>query len=1745
MSNIHNEDEFLFQEEESSTDERKLKFVSGKVDIIKSKELGRIIFKPYTIHHFVTQLNLLINRSLLEVEKQIHKEKYIKDYTGFDKPTIPSYVKKTVLMNHFQCEINKGTNDKPYMVTAHPYVKALNLDRKNEEHQPWSSFKDMISSFKVTDVRTDSLSQVMDKLRDVGFINAYSDGNPMFRYFCNQKKHPLYDPSCGEDHIIISSNINKGNRSKKSPSSGGTDDKVNMQNVDTYFKAFNFDEWSMNKDTVELQGVLNVHGLLVPHLDEEKCETTLRNTRLSSDKEFKYVYLLSPAHSLAESIFDRMLNMTKYKDTDIEIYLLNNTVEACLRDRQLPNSCYNRTFKDLSRLRFTPMPTMKDPKTWEDILANTSDMYQKSLSNHKYRGSHRFNLLDSTFIDKAFGDSYSVKGLDVKFYRFIRQKYGINFRMISEDLMDKGVFGISGIAWENYIKEHVLTDVSFTYMLSDNQELQMKNSVALDSQMFIPFDFSLTKALFSSKNLLNNIQFRQKYGRTEIEGFDKKFKSQYEIVPFNKNNALDSVDFEQIFSSIKKDNQRESIQSSQAFRLFMENYDVDKNGLKFKRNLRYIATEDSQYGKINNFELNLLTGLIERDLPEFITADGVDYDTSNCKTFDDFKEIITADIYAQMTSFESDCFSRLCEGMGGSALIYYKLNREEVRQVRNSTEKLSLHPSEFSNDLIAILQELEINKDTIVFNVDSGDKLLLSYQCHCPECNDGHMIPEDAYEEINMIAKNHDNLSLKNVTRLNEMTETLVCTACGHILENSKRGFLQNKYSANFDKNALIKQHFLGTSKKNYTRFDITGYQWDEGILNLYVEYYYSLDNPRFSGSCKTVANGVNQKLVGRIPELVIPHPTDDSLTQRFEDIHLDIQMNQNAFKFGIAGIVQDYIRLVNAVHGTKYNIRNYVNSETLDLDLKELNDRILSKLKKTSVSIDLFKYEDSIRTESFLYGETMVEAYIVMTSVMGTEISQENNKVSSIQSPTRIPKQDSGLFRNLHFDKLVELLYSEVSISSFEDESTRENVRELLSIYQLLVTPISQDVNKTDQDLRLTWKMLSSATKPEDSLDTILLKTKNKKLVFNQESKNRVNLTSLMPISEYQKLVNHHPLLRPTSPTTDELFANNAVVTNEEIERAKLFENGNYITVEMQDGKQGIKKYRIKFPSRRLLMSLVDKNFNGYKVRLDKAFVHFLKLYEDFCTSEFDNTFNTLYFTRDSKNKGKDRIRYASIISKLRDSILEILLGKKGKFDNALSINSLCVQGKQVTGRIPYGEAVIGDNKIWNKLTRNYLKMIYPDGEHPIYGNIEEIFLKNNLPDFIKELTPICFAHRNPAAFDKQALSFVKVRHIESMGKKFNETYPLFNGIMLNELMVVRELESDFDGDSVFLFVLASKNSNSEIEAHAKELHDHITSDINGYYKNYQDTEDPDAVLVNSKLVLKSEVYNYEAKKLLSYYGRQSTFRYLMDESEKVFKAFPDSIRFDLHKAIIPREYKNFAIEEARESKSDVAYLTPSSWKLDDALEYLLYHKYAHNVDNILLDEKSRFKLLFVFRYILLQLNGTRGIKKTGEYSKITFDKYMSDEKIRKVTNWNEIEMVSARDSFRLMLEEYDEENGTDTVEVIDILESIRDYFMVDKNGEFFTDPNSGRIYNVIGKAEKKDSANGISRIDKSYRDIVAMYIIVNGRSFEGFVKTFGYQTLFKGILSPTHLNSTTNAYDGLKRLSHYCLSLKNLFKK
>jgi hypothetical protein len=756
---------------------------------------------------------------------------------------------------------------------------------------------------------------------------------------------------------------------------------------------------------------------------------------------------------------------------------------------------------------------------------------------------------------------------------------------------------------------------------------------------------------------------------------------------------------------------------------------------------------------------------------------------------------------------------------------------------------------------------------------------------------------------------------------------------------------------------------------------------------------------------------------------------------------------------------------------------------------------------------------------------------YVGIAALNATEVSQENNSVYPMENPAKLSLNDSDHLHQLGFTTLIKQLYAQ-NRRAYSDnlklvmDDEKNFDAELLQILGCLLHPVmnnsaAHDINEEEArryirdliELKKSVKLLNPGEVDPLKMGNLTVKD------FEQDRENRVALTNWLTYEDYKKLERRHPLFRE-----------------------QPFLNGNYSKftftrfVEVVGGAPSREEYLyyIRWPSSQLMHSLVDLSADGLKVRFDDIYVAFLNLFENISTSKLDTKTDSTQIEPPLLGPGGRSLTEAPI-NMLKKAILDYFLTKEGAFTQNLSLNLPGIGSKQ-TGSplVPSDVVIVPDDQDAKRVLTDVYHTLYPESNADwkvVYGDDGYEYVGSSWTSDYYGI-----AHRDPAVWRNQNyVCRIWTRHranIEFMkmyGKTYDEMFPGCTSILVNSVRAVEDQESDFDGDFERIGIAYLQ----DVIPYMKEYIEEAAN--NGFFRNDEFYAEKEAELRAMQPVPLEKLKRVKGYRTLAKMARNVRFSYLWDESKTLYYKYPEKLNYNLMRSKVSLERENIALLEAVEAKNDIGMLTNSMRQVNYVVDYLknICEERPEELPFYISDE-DQSAIIFIFQYLLLQRNGVRAVKADGSYGKLTFPALITNEPVRVLTD-NEPDFKPARELFKKMLKEFDDEFHTELSNHYQIIIDICENFMISDI------PGEGGGYKQVqvkGKADPFGRTHIVipdaENIEPRFRNVMGLWYLISGSSYESFVGRHGEDALFRGIYDNTlsHVPQLKQVGEDLKHL-------------
>lgn len=1526
-------------------------------------------------------------------------------------------------------------------------------------------------------------------------INSYTNRLPIFEFFINSRDSHLYDKSIPENRVVISFGYYIGKP-------GNYTNIYKQQNVDTFFRITKRTPISNTDGSTSwyYDGVLDIEGHLpyvLDHFYALKIREAVRALQKGPTVQYvpdDLIYLMSPEHRIATGLLDKLkMNMAYKTSRPKPIDLKNSLTKALLRDIKLLTGDINRQIQTVCRIKILPLNATMSEDRINYKYYNTG--IESDAASNYYKGSYFFNWFDPNYKAKSWSDAFSSEiNFSVDQFRDTIEAFKLTITFLSEKAMVDGVFCVDTTEFKSFL----LQDPTYAPLISK----------------CISHDVDV------STNILSHVFMRHGHG------LEKHFEEIISIANVTEEMRLSPLAY---LNACKKWNQRKKLVVAEKFptsyKDFSNHVKVGDLGseLEFRRDVCGLSYELEHYFKKDPFHINALVGFHE----------------------DDFSKIdITIDQYTNMTAQELNVFHSKLEGVSCDGWFTNSF-LHGIELVAPRTMTINSKDCELSNNMLDYIKHLDklataTESDPIVIEIENEqyrtDALLSHYTTSCSHCASRMVEGDEFTEGAKMLASGEFSF-------VRPESKAFFCPLCENYSVNPAAGYVTNKGDNHYHEDAIVEKNYISSGRGKFNKIIIKGYKRHEDGLDLRVEVYYDLANARATSPdiLKFIFLERSNKQVGVVKELKVRDPETGEI-RIFKNVQLDGIITGGANKAKDVAIMNAALRLNALVFGRKRSIENntivapheqfdidgesmdlpfvpenvyypnkYISVDEPDFSLKEINEKIIQHLTRCEVLQEVWDSEQK------KFVDKISHMYVGISALNATEISQEFNTIYTLENPRKISLNNSYHLYQLGFHTLNEKLYAQNYKSYYQgfakDSHTSEIDLELLRILGTLLLPLknNDEYCENDDEMFRYVQDLDAKRNSENKIGKLSISD------FSQLKDSRVAITNWLSYAEYKKIEKSHPMFNL------EKFINGTY---------GYFTFSNWV---MTKGHSGVKhpvrveeRYCLRFPSAKLMHYLLDISANGLKVRLNEIYTAFLNLFETISTSSYDEQSNGIMPAL--KSNQKKSFVTLSAINQLKKAILNHFLTKKGAFAQNLAINLPAIGAKQTASAlIPEFTIVIGDDRDYKRVISDVLTGLYPDRTQDwriSYGNDGYDYI-----GWCWTADVYALAHRDPVIWSGQNFPCIAwSRHKANIelkkltGQSYDELFPGCKSISINSAQMVKDQESDVDGDWLCAIFPYMQDTVFLIKEYIEEAKD------NGFYKD-ESYYVPILAALNEEPILNQEkISRYENYKLFSNMTRNVKFSYLMGEAESLYHSYSDKLVYDLTNSKVSLRQEVVALLEGTEAKKDIGFLTNSCTMM--TLTTNLLKKSIENDPTrftFVITNEDETAITFIFQYLLLQRNGVRAVKADGSFGKLTFNAIITNSYIRTLTD-NDPVYKPARDLFRQLLNEYDDECGTNLKKYYKVVIDICDKFMISDQ------PDWGGGY--IRKALDKPDSYGrmeIIQLDRNgknispwFRDFLGLFHLIVGSSYTTFARIHGEDAIFKGVYNETLLKIPMLKYVG-----------------
>lgn len=1528
------------------------------------------------------------------------------------------------------------------------------------------------------------------KLPKFRHTNFYTNGKRMFDWFINDPElGEKYVPTLKKGHIYIQFYYYVRNENI------WEDQYVDTHMIVTSRRTIT----EKGKQRIVYDGHLDTDQHL-PYVLDHWC--VLHYRKLCNDKQL--VYLMSPDQYVCTGIIDKLRQILSVKRGRADAMLLKNAIDqALLKDKQPLESDFNKQMQIISRVKIIPLNgrfNTKNKLEYQSYANGGSD------NKHAFKGSHWFNWFDKQYKHKSYSDVFSNDTkFDIDHYRYTIRKLKLSNTYISEKNMNEGIFCLDNTDFKKFLLDNDKTTTIVSHYASKSSD----KSSNVDSVFFM----TNGNDIFGQDIVCTIVDIdRDTISKLDYINKMKKVMQRYKLVVCNKYSQEMTND-----SSIVE-------------------YGNELGSFTIDRFKRYLATsiDKTLMNSANALDSWAVVGFLEQSDPEVENV-----------TFEQYQDMSPAELTVfnqKLDGISCDAWSTydFSKGMLLKAKRTYTVNcsRDELSQ--NLRDKMKMIDSHYAGESVGLpLIKIQNN------NYKIADTLAY-YSAECPQCSSRMVEGDTDYVQASTIVDDVTG-EIIHQGRLSPWSKAFFCPVCNHHELNDKVGHVnahhdyakgeriakQLEQAAIHNPEALVKANFIGERKNGYKSIAITGYKEHDDGFDLHVYYTFTMDNARVTGGTsllKAVLATRNDEFIGKAEELTLVDPLTGE-ERKFYDVQLDMLLPGGAVKAKDKAIMNGAIALNNAIFGTEskdkvFSINPYVEKHG-DLKLKELNEKVIRNFKRVPVVRKVWKprIENGVATGSW---ETIKQnLYVGLISIAATEIGQEFNNTYSLDNPRKFSLNNCDHMQQLGFDSLYESVYDE-NLKSFgsgvyNDVRLSEINSELLKILGCLMHPVSVSTDKF-VDRKHLFKYI------EDIKDNDRLNLSD----FQQDFGNVVKIANWIRYSDYQDMIRTHPLY------TNDKFANGAygqfVFTDKQTVRDR---NGK-----LQD--RDIKfEYHLRFPTRKLLNSMADISCDGMRARFNDIYTCYMSLFQQLSTAMVGTDGSLV-----TNGQYQTPVRTA-LINKLKSKIIDHFMTKKGQFAVNSALNLSAIGSKQIgSPLVPWHVVVIPNKANYRKVVQPLMEKTYNDLD------LEQDYVwqapRRSGRDYDKWSLDNCaqfkdvygYCHRDPVLWRQQNYwcqiwSLERANHefLKMYGYTYEELFPGSEAIMLNSVRMVIDQESDIDGDWVCVGIPP------QYPHIVKNIKDYIEeSNHNGFFQPEDHYEDLKVEYKKQGIEEHTEKYQRLDKyKVLSAIASKPRFEYLKDEMGDLYRKYPDELFYDLSNSVVGIDIRNDALLDSAEAKKDIGYLTTSMRYFTYVLNYLK-DLGLRNPDKYMgITDELEIMTTFVFQYMLVQREAVRAVKADGSYGKLTIDAIIKNDEVKVPMQDGSVEYERARDLFRDMLMNFDDDYGTqfawqqrltgddkaDLVnmhknkifDVYELIIHICENFMImpqdvleDGGGYVRTYTPEGYENIILDRGYPGVEAQHIS---KDFKDLKGVLHMVIGNSYKQFVQCFSEVSLFNGIYS------------------------------
>ena len=878
-----------------------------------------------------------------------------------------------------------------------------------------------------------------------------------------------------------------------------------------------------------------------------------------------------------------------------------------------------------------------------------------------------------------------------------------------------------------------------------------------------------------------------------------------------------------------------------------------------------------------------------------------------------------------------------------------------------------------------------------------------------------------------------------------------------------------------------LKPEYWVDFSKGFDFVKLTGVQVVDDGVNMYLEYSIPLANSRFKCEelTKSVPVETAQMDVGYLKELRLGDLTISGINVPLDGVYYGL----GGFKSKTHGIPFTVLRLYNALKGEiKYSSEDCVHKTD------EVNE-FLSKFKKSVIRTKMYD------KESGTYMMKTVEAWVGLVAISPTEVSQEFNK-SRFEDERSFSKANYALNNLLGFDRLNKALSLESNLVNNKSTHVRDELFKIANIHSS-VRPINP----------ITQRAKDLAIKHDGLVQGITNLTRayaDQNPAFSVAGFDKYSLKEMVTYDEYKYILDNYPL-----------FSN------------RLFQNGFVVNCSLALSKEQAAHYNtlgdvyhtIYFPNKEFLLKMFEV-IGDNNVRINGLLTAYINVFETLAVSKLGNAAGSDDRSQAqlvNKNNTTIRHGFRTVNGKILSEANQLLFYKEGILNQITNIAVPRIMSKQLTDiDCPYDVAIVANNREYERVVSYILKNKYPDREQDwTTPTSNKETGESTEPGWCWLEDVYGFAVREPNLFSKQNLSAkviwsshrADIEYKKTLGVTFHDKHPGTKGIYLNPVFVAFNLEGDVDGDTIFLGLPYTLESQDALKEVYEEIKDMAFFD--------KETKNEKAKLVRDTYLVPS-------------------LQYLRDEAE--------NLNFELDTLTIGYSYISFAESlranfEASKNKENIGFLTVSLWYVTYFIDFYMYNYQRLVAKGYKIPEltsKDHYELLFIFQYLLAQQNGVRAMKDVGAYGKITIDALIVNKEF-------ESDEARARGLLENLIDEYREENEKKNIEV-NFNKSLTKFFSILDNlfvsyGKFkgfgYMNAPDGSIFSFRDRkwtyGEKDNSRQNsmyvdcTDRYDSYFIDFHACFLLINGRDPDVFITKFGYDKTLQSLefRNKVHLHS------------------------